>query len=68
MNRSYFERLHVEELRRADWRLLDEALRTRPDRPHRLRVRLGRALIALGARLADEPTATESTMTAQPCQ
>lgn len=68
MNRTYFEQLHIEESRRAEWRLLDEALRTRPGPSRRVRRSLGRALIALGAWLAAEPAATESIMTAQPCQ
>jgi len=52
MKRSYWEHKEAEEARRNEWRMLDEALRLRPGRPSWLRVRLGRALMALGANLA----------------
>lgn len=66
MDPTYFERLDVEESRRAEWRMLDEALRTRRGVPggRRVRVRLGYALIALGQRLVPEAEAAASN----PCR
>jgi hypothetical protein len=61
MDQRYFERLHREQARRAEWRLLDEALRTRcSSKHHPVRVLFGHWLIRVGAALADE------TVVAQP--
>jgi len=60
MNRVLFERLHRDEARRAEWRLLDEALAARSGGKQRVRVRLGHLLIKAGAALAHE------IVTAQP--
>ena len=61
MDRTYFERLHRQEARHAEWRLRDEALRTRTVTNHvPVRVTLGHWLIRAGAVLANE------TVVAQP--
>lgn len=54
MNKTYWERLHRDEARRAEWRLLDEALAARSGSKQRVRVRLGHLLIKAGASLAHE--------------
>lgn len=58
MDTKYFERLHVEEARRGDWRLLDESLQARTflaSRRRRLKVATGHAMMRIGAWLAGEP-------------
>ncbi len=52
MNHSYLEHKLDEDARREEWRLLDEAMRSRPGRPGWLRRQLGKALISLGTHLA----------------
>jgi hypothetical protein len=57
MKDGYFETLHRDEARRAEWRLLDCALANRTaDRTwlQRWRVALGHTMIGLGTRLAGE--------------
>jgi hypothetical protein len=55
MDRIYFERLHREEARHAEWRRLDQALQARTKSQHRsIRVMFGRWLIRAGAALANE--------------
>ena len=59
MKNSYFETLHRDEARRAEWRLLDCALATRAARGawvRRWRAALGHTMIGLGTRLAAEQT------------
>ena len=71
MDRSYFEQLHVEEARRKSWRMLDEALDARAGGSplRRLRRSVGRALMVVGSRLADESAQTRAeAAVAQPCQ
>ncbi len=63
MDKMYFERLHQEEARRAEWRLLDEALAARSGNKHPVRVRLGHLLIKAGASLAHETVTVQS----KPC-
>ena len=60
MDNAYFERLHRDEARRAEWRLLDEALAARSGNKHPVRVRLGRLLIKAGASLAHETVTVQS--------
>lgn len=55
MDPKYFERLHQEEQRYAEWRLLDQSLQARrgvtlPS----IRITFGHWLIRAGAALADE--------------
>lgn len=54
MDRTYFETLHAEERRRAEWRMLDEALRARSHTTPGVRVGIGHALMSLGAWIAGE--------------
>lgn len=64
MDNAYFERLHRDEARRAEWRLLDQALATRSGDKYPVRVRLGHLLIWAGASLAHETVSVQS----KPCQ
>ena len=63
MKNAYFERLHRDEARRAEWRLLDEALAARSGNKHSVRVRIGHLLIWAGASLAHETVTVQS----KPC-
>ncbi len=58
MDATYFERLHKDEERRAEWRLLDEALATRRHSGAgswgRLRRAIGRMMIRAGTQLAGQ--------------
>jgi hypothetical protein len=55
MSNTYFERLHREEARHLEWRMLDEALEERiADNPGLLRTALGHLMIRAGARRAGE--------------
>jgi hypothetical protein len=60
MKNAYFERLHRDEARRAEWRLLDKALAARSGHKHSVRVRLGHLLIWAGASLAHETVTAQS--------
>ncbi len=63
MDKLYWERLHRDEARRAEWRLLDEALAMRSGDKHPMRVRFGHLLIWAGASLAHETVIVQS----KPC-
>lgn len=63
MDKLYWERLHRDEARRAEWRLLDEAFAVRAGDKQPVRVRLGHLLIRAGASLAHEAV----TMHPKPC-
>ncbi|HEX6289890.1 MAG TPA: hypothetical protein VFZ66_11895 [Herpetosiphonaceae bacterium] len=70
MKATYFETLHREEARRAEWRMLDSALQTRratAPRLRRYRSALGHAMIELGTRLAGEQR-TRPDSASYPCQ
>ena len=55
MDPRYFERLHQEERRHAEWRSLDQSLQARRGSTSRsIRVTLGRWLIRAGAALTNE--------------
>ncbi len=71
MDAKYFERLDRDEARYAEWRSLDAALTGRMHDTagwQRLRVAVGHALIAVGARLAGESEAhaTRATVRCEP--
>lgn len=63
MRNVYFERLHRDEARHAEWRLLDEALAARSGDKRPVRARLGHLLIWAGASLAHEAV----TVHPKPC-
>jgi hypothetical protein len=65
MHRHYFERLHAEEARRAEWAMLDTALaeRNADIKLHPLRVAVGHWMIVMGARLAGESVSAQSRPT-----
>jgi hypothetical protein len=63
MDKMYFERLHQEEARRAEWRSLDYALAARTNKQP-VRVRVGYLLIKAGATLAHESVTVQS----KPCR
>lgn len=70
MKDSYFETLHRDEARRAEWRLLDYALATRTAHGawlQRWRVTIGHTMIGLGTRLAGEQ-ASSNECAIHPCQ